>query len=268
MTQWVDDVRQTKTDIGDPSGDTLPSVTAKLGDGATTVVADLATLKTALYDSAIKNVMFDRDMPYLTEFWTTESLDGAYWDETLDGASTGTFTHTAGYLYYAIAAEAVADSDAFINSKYRWQVQPSQFSDTNSEIEAISLEFVMRMNGAAYHDATNFFLGFMSAKTNDVSTQNLIGFTLSGTDIVGKVDDSGDDESTGAIAGTYTNWNKYKIRVSADSAVFSFNESAETALTTYVPDYGMYLVFGTRAVGADAAWIHVANIRVYYEEVV
>ena len=268
MTHWDEDVRQTKTDVGDPSGDTLTSLTAKLGDGATTVVADLATVKSNAYDSAIKNVMMDRDMPYLTEFWATESLDGAYWEETLDGGSTGAFTNTAGYMYYAITAEGVADQDAWINSKYRWQVRPSQFSDTNCELEAINLEFVMRMNTVAYHDDSNFFLGFMSDKTTDVSTNDLAGFVLVGTDLKGKTDDSGDDETTGAITGTLTNWNKYKLRLSSDGAVFSFNESAETALSTYVPDYAMYLVFGTRAVGANAAWIHMANIRVWYEEVV
>ena len=36
------------TNVGDPSGDTLVSITAKLGDGATTVTADLGTVKTAV----------------------------------------------------------------------------------------------------------------------------------------------------------------------------------------------------------------------------
>ena len=269
MAQWVDDLRQTKTDVGDPSGDTLTSLTTKIGDGATTVVADLASILADLYDGSVKNVMLNRDMPYLTELWATEAINGAYWETVTDGASTAVFGEAAGYMYADLDTDAVADDDVMLNGKYRWQVRPSVFSDTNTPVEAFDLEFELQIiTAVTEHDNTHFFLGLAPSKTNDITTQDIIGFYLNGDNLRGMTDSGGVESETGNITATLTQWNKFKIRVSEDSLVFSFNGTAETAITTNIADENMYLIFGTRAEAAATVGLNVGTVRAWYEEAV
>lgn len=226
-------------------------------------------LLAAIYDGSIKNVMMNRDMPFLTEFWETEQLSAARWEETLDGAGTGAFATVGGYMYYDIDTEAVMDSDAFINSLYRWQMRPVTFSDENTSLEALVLEFEAQVVIAVgSHDDTHFFLGFNSAKSNDIATANLCGFILEGTDLKGRTDDGGAESTTGVISVTLTDWNKFKIRITGTSVVFTVNESDETAITVNLPDEAMYLVFGTRSKAGAAVGLNTGNVRCYYEEVV
>ena len=268
MTQWVDDVRSALADIGDASASTLASIYGILGNPATAISTSIASVLTKLYDTSTKNVMTDRDMPYLSEFWTTEALVAASWEETLDGG-TGAFGTADGYMYYDLDTIATTDTDVYLNSKYRWQFRPAIFSDTNEHIEAINLEFLLQIVSAVtLHDNTHFLLGFSSAKSNDITQNNLCGFYLDSDALKGKTDDGGAESTTGDMSATLTNWNKFKIRISAASVVFSLNEVAQAALTTNLPDEAMYIILGTRAETDSSVGLNVGNVRCWYEEVV
>jgi len=214
------------------------------------------------------NVAVSRDMPYLTEFWETEALAAGTWESTIDGAGTEAFATADGYMYYDIDTEAVADSDVFLNSKYRFQVRPGTFGDSNTSIQRMVLEFeAQAVTAITGHDNTHFFLGLSSAKSNDIAQANLIGFYLDSDALKAKTDNAGTESTTGAITATLTNWNKFKIVVEDTSVTFSFNGADETAIITNLPDVAMYLVFGTRAEAGAAVGLNVGNVRAYYEEI-
>jgi hypothetical protein len=67
----LDYLDEVDTNLGDPSGDTLVSITAKLGNGATTVTADLASLKTA---TAIAPAATSITGAIGTRFWVKKTL--------------------------------------------------------------------------------------------------------------------------------------------------------------------------------------------------
>ena len=233
------------------------------------LIGKIGELLDARYNGAIKNTMINRDMPYLTEFWETEALVAAIWEETLDGAGTGLFATGSGYMYWDIDTDAVGDNDVFINSKYRWQVRPGIFSDINTSIEKLIIEFeVQIVTAVADHDNTHFFLGLSSAKSNDITQNDLIGFYLNVDNLRGKCDAGGTESETGNITATLTNWNKFKIEIFDTSVVFSLNESPETAIATNLADVAMYLVFGTRAEAGVAVGLNIGNVRAWYQEVV
>ncbi len=223
------------------------------------------------YELGQLNQAVNKDMPWLTEFWGTEQLVAAIWESTIDGAGTEAFGTAGGYMYYDIDTDAVADNDVFINSLYRWQIRPGVYGDSNSMLERFTLEFEMQfVTAITSHDNTHFFAGLSSAKSNDITQANLIGFHLVSDDLKGKTDKGGTEQTTDAITATLTNWNKYKIEVEAASVTFSFNGTAETALTTAAaqPDVAMYLVFGTRSEAGVAVGLNIGNIRTWYDEVV
>ncbi len=214
------------------------------------------------------NASVSKDMPYLVEFWETESLLPAVWETTIDGAGTEAFGTAAGYMYYDMDTDAVANNDVFLNSKYRFQVRPATFGDGNTMLQRFILEFELQaVTAVASHDNTHFFLGLSSAKTNDITQQNIMGFFLNADVLTGKTDAGGVESTTGAIAATITSWNKYKIIVDDTSVIFSFNGVEETAIVANIPSIASYLVLGTRAEAGAAVGLNIGNIRSYYEEV-
>lgn len=222
------------------------------------------------YELGSVNVATSRSAPSLSEFWEGEALDATVWETVIDGAGTEAFGTAGGYMYYDMdTAAAAADTDVFLNSLYRWVCTPSVFGDSNAIIQRLVLEWeAQAVTAVADHDNTHFFMGLSSAKSNDITQQNLIGFHLVADVLKGKCDKAGTEGATGAITATITNWNKYKITVDAASITFSFNGTDEAALTTASthPDVAMYLVFGTRAEGANAVGLNVGPVRAWYEE--
>jgi len=219
------------------------------------------------YELGSVNVAVSRDMPYLSDFWETESLVAATWESTIDGAGTEAFGTAAGYMYYDIDTDAVADNDVFLNSKYRFQVNPAVFGDSNSMLQRLVTEFeIQAVTAITSHDNTHFFIGLSSAKTNDITQQNIIGFYLDSDVLKAKTDNAGTESTTGAITATLTNWNKFKIVIEDTKVTFSFNGANETAITTNLPSVAMYLVLGTRSEAGAAVGLNIGNTRVYYEE--
>ena len=223
------------------------------------------------YELSTINVSVNRDLPYLTDFWETEALIATIWETTIDGAGTEAFATSGGYMYYDMdTAAAAADTDVFLNSLYRWVFIPSVFGDANAIIRSLTLEWEAQIvTAVADHANTHFFMGFSSAKSNDIAQQNLAGFYLDTDVLKGKTDKATSEESTGAIAATLTNWNKYKITIEAASVTFSFNGVDEPALVdpNDQPDVAMYIVFGTRAEGAAAVGLNIGPVRAWYEEI-
>ncbi len=219
------------------------------------------------------NAAISRDMPYLTEFWEGEALAATKWEEVLDGGGTGAFGTAGGYMYYDIDTDAVGDNDAYLNSLYRWHIRPGVFGDSNTMIERFVLEWeAQAVTAITSHDNTHFFMGLSSAKSNDITQQNIIGFFLDSDDLKGKCDKAGTETggATGVIAATLTNWNKFKITVNPASITFSLNGTDQTALTNAAsqPDVAMYIIIGTRAEAGAAVGLNIGSVRAYYEEVI
>ena len=243
-------------------------------DGAarTDLDAALKALWDGLQNGGVKNTMINRDMPYLTEFWETEALNANKWQEVIDGLGTGAFAVDDGYMFYDLDTENAVNSDVLLNSKYRWQARPATFSDTNTSIEKLILEFEVKVTGTLTDIVNaNFVLGLAETKDNDNTDNNLAVFTLVTDALTARTDNDGaaDDDTT--ITGiTLTNWNKFKIEVYATGYKFYVNETLEATHTTAIPDEAMYIVFGNRCdgVGAGAVGLNVANVRAWYEEVV
>lgn len=221
------------------------------------------------YELSTINVSINRDLPYLTDLWETESLAVAIWETTIDGAGTEAFATASGYMHYDMDTDAIGNNDIFLNSKYRWVFIPSVFGDDNAIIRRLTLEWEAQIvTAVADHDNTHFFMGFSSTKTNDITQANLAGFYLDSDALKGKTDKAGSEESTGAITATLTNWNKYKITIDPGSVTFTFNGADETALVDAAdqPDVAMYLVFGTRAEAGVAVGLNVGPVRCWYDE--
>ena len=215
------------------------------------------------------NTLVARDLPFLVEFWEGEALAAGVWESTIDGGGTEQFSTASGYMYYDMDTDAVGDDDVFLNSKYRFQCRPSTFGQVNSTIQRLTVEFELQIvTAVASHDNTNFFLGLSSAKSNDITQNDLIGFYLDSDALKGKTDDGGTESTTAAIAATLTNWNKFKIVIEKDRVVFYLNGAAQTAITTNIPDVAMYFVAGTRAEGAAAVGLNVGNVEIFYDELI
>lgn len=242
------------------------SVEEDIGDTYDLVAAAI----TDLQDGSVKNVMVNRDMPYLTEFWETEALSATVWEETLDGAGTGVFDVADGYMYYDIDTENVLNSDAWLNTKYRWQSRPATFSDTNTSIEKLIAEWESRITGnLADIVNANFLMGFTETKGNLNTSNNIAAFTLDGSDnLISRTDNDGTDQDSGTLSATLTNWNKFRIEVYATGYKFYINETLVSTHETQVPDEAMYLVLGTRSDGVGAVGLDIGNVRIWHEEVV
>jgi len=230
----------------------------------------LAEVIRAIYENGPRNTMVNRDMPYLVEFWETESLDPGVWEVTLDGAGTGAVAEDSGYIFYDLDTEAVLGSDVFINTKYRWQTRPSVFGDTNCMIRKLILEFEARLTGTiANHDNQYFIMGFSATKSNYMGNNNIAAFILQTDDIATMTDKDGTDEiKTIASPPTATNWNKYRIEVYGTGYKFYVNETLVNTHETQVPNEAMYIVFGARAESANTVGLDVGNVRAWYEEVI
>ena len=265
VQEWVGLSTDTKP-VGVPVGSTFHEYDTKL----TYITYDGSNWEKYKYTLTTVNVAVSRDMPYLTEFWEGEALDAAVWETTIDGVGTEAFATAGGYMYYDMdTAAAAADTDVFLNSLYRWICIPSVFGDSNAIIQRLVVEWeAQAITAVADHDNTHFFMGLISAKTNDITQQNLIGFNLVADQLRGKCDAGGTEDSTPDIPVTLTDWNKYKITVDIGNIVFTLNGDDERALTvvTAQPDVAMYLLFGTRAEGAAAVGLNVGPVRAYYEE--
>jgi hypothetical protein len=253
-----------------PTGVSVGSTFFEYDTKLTYITYDGTNWSSYKYELGSVNVANSRTMPSLTELWEAGSPDFTAWESTIDGSGTGIESTSGGYLYYDMdTAAAAADTDVFLNSKYRFICIPSVFGSSNSIIQRLVVEWeAQAVTAVADHDNTHFFMGLSSAKTNDITQQNLIGFYLLSDALRGKCDKAGTEATTGDITATITNWNKYKITVDAVSITFSLNGSDETALTTANthPDVAMYLVFGTRAEGANAVGLNVGPVRAWYEE--
>lgn len=270
IKRWIGlstDVKPVAANFDVPVGSTFHEYDTKL----TYITHDGTNWVPYEYTLSTVNVAISRDMPFLTEFWETESLVIAAWDTVIDGAGTETFATAGGYMYYDMDTDAVGDNDIFMNSKYRWIFIPSVFGDSNAIIQRLILEWEAQIvTAVTAHDNTHFFMGFSSAKTNDIAQQNLAGFYLDTDRLMGKTDNATSEESTAEITATLTNWNKYRITIEPASVTFTFNGTDEVALVDPAdqPDVAMYIVFGTRAEAGVAVGLNIGPIRCWYEEVI
>lgn len=215
----------------------------------------------------------NHDLPIFDEYWEYEQLDVAKWEEILDGAGTGTFTAISdeGIMFYRLVTGAVAGNDAILNSKYRWQVIPSMFGDTNSPFTSLSLEFMARFADEDLTSNQYVTLGFTEAKNNDndaAAGNDIAAFIFKATDTLNsRTSVNGTDEDTDVSSGiTLTNWNLYQIVVAEDVIYFYINKAPVAAHVTTIPDMAAYLLFGTRAEGAAATTLDLAITRCWYIE--
>jgi DNA-binding protein Fis len=245
------------------------------GTARTTLDTALQALWDGIQNGGVKNVMINRDMPYLTEFWETEALAANKWEETLDGAGTGTFTAVAdeGVMLYRLLTGALANNDAILNSKYRWMVIPSMFGDTDTPMCSLSFEFQARFTNEDLTSNQYVTLGFTEAKNNDndaAAGNDIAAFIFKATDTLStRTSVNGVDEDNDVSSGiVLTDLNRFKIVVGEDEILFYINGTLVATHNTTIPNMAMYLLFGTRPEGAAATTLDVSGIRAWYGEVV
>lgn len=209
----------------------------------------------------------NRSMDNISEMWDDEALDGIVWEETKDNAGTGAFAVDDGRMYWNLDTDSGADDDAFVNSKFRFQVMPSTFSDSNCMIKKLILEFALRQTGTlANITNAGFLLGFTETKANLNTQNNIAAFTLDGSDnLIARTDNDGSDQNSSTISATLTNWNRFKIEVFSAGYNFFLNGVHQVTHTTQVPDEAMYVIFGIRSDGVGAVGLDIGNILCYYE---
>lgn len=213
----------------------------------------------------IKYIMVNRSLDYISEMWHSEALSGIVWEQTLD-TGTGAIGVSDGYVYWDIDTTAAGNDDSYINSKYRFQCRPANFSDTNCTINKIFLEFELRTTGNLA-DITNagFLLGFTETKANLNTQNNIAAFTLDGSDnLIARTDNDATDQDSSTITATLTNWNKFRIEAYATGYKFYLNQDLVATNETQVPDAAMYVIFATRSDGVGVVGLDIGNVFCYY----
>jgi len=239
-------------------------------NGTASVMAYIkALLGTGLVDGA-KNIGFNRDLPYLTEFFTDETIDAAVWDETITNSGTIAFTMESGYKFVRLSTGATDVSTSVLNTDQRFEFRPNSFNIISNAITRIVLEWDMRFTNVANILNTSFIAGFGNAKTSIRTSNNIAAICLNGDVLTAITDDTGTEATTNISAGiTVTNWNKYRITaVPGNSVLFYINDTlvATHNVAAEIPDDVMYIVFHNANDAAADADIDVAHIRQWYSE--
>jgi len=239
-------------------------------DGVASVIAYLkALLGTGLVDGA-KNIGFNRDLPYLTEFFEDGTIFASTWDETVTNTGAIAFTTGAGYKYVNLSTGATAVSTAVLNTDQRFEFRPGSFNLVQSAITRIVLEWDMRLTNVANMLNTSVLFGFGNAKASIRTSNNIAGFILDGDVLKSITDDGGTEELTDVSAGiTVTDWNKYRITAVAGNIVqFYINDTIVATHNTAanLPDDVMYIIFHNANDAAADADVDVAHIRQWYSE--
>jgi hypothetical protein len=224
-------------------------------DGVASAIAYLkALLGTGLVDGA-KNIGFNRDLPYLTEFFEDETIFASTWDETVTNTGAIAFATSAGYKYVNLSTGATDVSTAVLNSDQRFEFRPGSFNLVQGVITRIVMEWDMRFTNVANILNTSFLAGFGNAKASIRTSNNIAGFILDGDVLKSITDDGGTEELTDVSSGiTVTNWNKYRITaVPGNTVQFYIND---TVVATH----------NTAANLPEDADVDVAHIRQWYSE--
>ena len=239
-------------------------------DSVASIMAYLkALLGTGLVDGA-KNIGFNRDLPYLTEFFSDETIDAAVWDETITNSGTIAFTMESGYKFVRLSTGATNVSTAVLNTDQRFEFRPNSFNLVSNVITRIVLEWDMRFTNVANILNTSFIAGFGNAKTSIRTSNNIAAICLNGDVLTAITDDAGTEALTDISAGiTVTNWNKYRITAVPGNIVYFYIN--DTLVATHnaaasLPDDVMYIVFHNANDAAADADIDVAHIRQWYSE--
>jgi len=228
-----------------------------------------ALLGSGLVDGA-KDIGFNRDLPYLTEFFEDETINAAVWDETVTNTGTITFAIDAGYKYVNLSTGATDVSTAVLNSDQRFEFRPNSFNLVQGVITRIVLEWDMRLTNVANMLNTSVLFGFGNSKTSIRTSNNIAGFILDGDVLKSITDNGGNEELTDVSSGiTVANWNKYRITALPGNIVqFYIND---TLVATHndaanLPNDAMYIIFHNANDSAADAGVDVAHIRQWYSE--
>ena len=228
-----------------------------------------ALLGTGLVDGA-KNIGFNRDLPYLTEFFEDETISAAVWDETVTNTGSITFVVEDGYKYVNLSTGATDMSTAVLNTDQRFEFRPNSFNIVQGVITRIVLEWDMRLTNITNMLNDSVLFGFGNSKTSIRTSNNIAGFILDGDVLKSITDNGGTEELTDVSAGiTVTEWNKYRITALPGNTVqFYIND---TLVATHnnaasLPNDAMYIIFHNANDSAADADVDVAHIRQWYSE--
>jgi plastocyanin len=228
-----------------------------------------ALLGTGLVDGA-KNIGFNRDLPYLTEFFEDETIDAAVWDETTTNTGTITFTMEDGFKFVRLSTGATNVSTSVLSSDHRFEFRPNSFNLISNVITRIVLEWDMRFTNVANILNTSFIAGFANDKTSIRTSNNIAAICLNGDVITAITDNNGTEVLNNISAGiTVTNWNKYRITaVPGNTVYFYINDTlvATHNVAANLPNNVMYIVFHNANDAAANANVDVAHIRQWYSE--
>jgi len=264
-TQDVSD----NTLIRDVIGNKEDTAVGAPSDYASVISYLKALLGTGLVDGA-KNIGFNRDLPYLTDFFEDETISADVWDKTVTNTGAITFAIDAGYKYVNLSTGATDVSTAVLNTDQRFEFRPNSFNLVQSVITRIVLEWDMRLTNVANMLNTSVLFGFGNSKTSIRTSDNIAGFILDGDVLKSITDNSGTEELTDVSDGiTVTNWNKYRITALPGNIVQFYINDAVVAThnnAASLPNDAMYIIFHNANDSAADADVDVAHIRQWYSE--
>ena len=238
-------------------------------DDASAISYLKALLGTGLVDGA-KNIGFNRDLPYLTEFFEDETISVAVWDGTTTNTGAITFAVENGYKYVNLSTGATDVSTAVLNTAQRFEFRPNSFNLTQGVITRIVLEWDMRLTNVANMLNTSVLFGFGNSKTSIRTSNNIAGFILDGDVLKSITDNGGTEELTDVSAGiAVTEWNKYRITALPGNTVQFYINDALVAThndAASLPNDAMYIIFHNANDSAADADVDVAHIRQWYSE--
>lgn len=245
----------------DPVGE--PNATASL------IAYAKAMLGSGLVDGA-KNIGFNRDLPFLTEFFGDETIEIAVWDKTETNTGDIAIYTESGYIFARLSTGITDVSTAALNTDQRFEFRPGAFNILNGVITRTVLECDMRLSNVANILNTSFLVGFGNSKASIRTSNDIAGFCLVGDVLYAVTDNGGSETLTDVSSGiTVTNWNTYRITaIPGDIVNFYINNNlvATHDVAANTPDDVMYIVIHNANDAAADADVDIAHIRQWYSE--
>lgn len=205
---------------------------------------------------------------WVTEYWQDaieSGIDIVKWNVT-DPPSLLWITYSANDRVY-IGSVCGASETGRIVLNNKWQSNAGLATPLTSMVYSLTMEWEMKLNTVANLDNTKTFLGFTPGKTDDRSTNGIIGFGFTGAgSTLQTVTDSGGVETTNTGFGeTLTNWNKFKIVIIPGAVYFYLNEILIATHTTHLVNSMLYPLLTIVSDAGGATNPYIGHIRIGYQ---
>lgn len=195
----------------------------------------------------------------MAESWQTLAIDPVIWTPTDPATGAAWAAGTVGTILAAASAPN-ANETARLRSNHQWISNPGVFG-VNTIVQRLRLCFEAQFTNIANIDNTLSILGGLSAGgVATRATDNIIVFGLVGDALQTISDVGGVEETNTGFGETLTNWNKFRIDVSAGLVAFYLNEALIASHVVSFPDLPMFLNFFLDTEAGGAAAIRIGQV--------